>query len=69
MFSPSTPLSKVPPILLKPEYLELMLSLATLPLLVALLGQQQLFKCFITLGNWSEGILQGISLPFLDLAE
>lgn len=69
MFSPTHPFSKVPPILFKPEQLELLVSLAILPILVALLGQQQLFRCLTTLGTWSESLLQGVALPFLDWPE
>lgn len=69
MVSSSNPFSKVPPILFKPRQLELLVSLAILPILVALLGQQQLFRCLTTLGTWSESLLQGVSLPFLDLPE
>ena len=69
MFSTSNPLSSTPSILFKPEHLEWLISLAILPILIALLGQQQLFKGLFTLGAWSESLLQGISLPFLDDSE
>lgn len=69
MFSSSNPLSIQNQFLLKPEYLDLMISLAMLPLLAGVLGQQQLFKCVLTLGGWSEGVFQGISLPFLEISK
>ena len=69
MVSSSNPRFNAPPILFKPEQLELLISLAILPFLVALLGQQQLFRGFSIFGSLSESLLHGISLPFLDLAE
>lgn len=57
------------PIWLKPQYLELFISLAMLPLLVGLLAHQQLFKCALSLGGLCESIFQGITLPFIDLPD
>ncbi|WP_299402028.1 hypothetical protein [Acaryochloris sp. IP29b_bin.148] len=69
MSSSTTSSSNQPSILLKPECLEVLISLAILPLLLALLGQQQLLRGFLTLGGWCEGLLQGMALPFLEIAE
>jgi hypothetical protein len=54
---------------LKPECLEWMISLAILPLLIALLGQKQLLSCTLAIGNWCESLFQGIALPILDQSE
>jgi hypothetical protein len=54
---------------LKPQYLEWMISLAILPLLVALLGQKQLFPCLLAIGDCCESLFQGIALPILDCSE
>ncbi|NJK30282.1 MAG: hypothetical protein HC940_09095 [Acaryochloris sp. SU_5_25] len=54
---------------LKPEYLAWMISLTILPLLIALLGQKQLFSCFLVIGDWCESLFQGIALPILDSSE
>ncbi len=69
MFSSSTSLSGQNQFMLRPEYLDLLISLAMLPLLASLLGQQQLLRSALILGSWCEGIFQGIALPFLDLSE
>lgn len=66
MFSSVKSQADTQPILLKPQYLELFLSLTILPLLVGLLAQQQLLRCFTTLGGWCESLLQGIALPFVE---
>lgn len=69
MFTSSKPLSANHQFMLRPEYLELLIGLAMLPLLAGLLGQQQLLRSFLILGSCFEGIFQGIALPFLDLPE
>ncbi|WP_299490433.1 hypothetical protein [Acaryochloris sp. IP29b_bin.137] len=69
MFSPTHFPPPSQPLLLKPQQLELLISLAILPLLVGLLAQQQLSQCVLTFGGWFESIFHGIALPFVEISD